>query len=89
MRWRRMPLKLAYQRSGGAFEKSYYAVSAGIRDQLTVRTEGGGVRLVIQLRNNLLRAGVPKSHLVLHRARDDKLAIVTKLRVHHFRAVIP
>src|SRR4029079_5969381 len=84
-----MAVELAHRRAGRAVEESYCAVSTSIRDQLTVRTESGGVRIVIELRDNLLRARVPQSHLVIHRARDDKLAIVTKFRVRDFRTMLP
>ncbi len=41
-----------------------------------------------QIFDNSFATGVPQSHSVIHRARDNKLAIVTKLRARDFRTVI-
>src|SRR5689334_5255834 len=90
MHCRSMSLKFSHERSVSAVPKSHHTIDTGSRDQLAVRTKVGRVAgdALSQLSNNLLRVRVPQSHLVVHRARDDELAVVTEFRGGDLRAVI-
>src|SRR5215207_5968766 len=79
---RRMPLKLAHRRSAAAVPNSNYTIRSASRYQLAVRTKRRRVAVLVLTQHfkYLPGSGVPQSHFVINRARDDKPAVVAKLR---------